>query len=117
MGLDDMTGEETSKIVEMLVGGEVTGVLILNPDKAAEVAIETARALSKGREKSLCFQDSATPPAAMAAAYATTPARMLLRSRRRYSQQRAATPRNLKNFTTAAGSARVVKASVLRTYQ
>lgn len=51
MGLDDMTGEETSKIVEMLVGGEVTGVLILNPDKAAEVAIETARALSKRREK------------------------------------------------------------------
>lgn len=51
MGLEDRTDAALSEIANALISGEEAGVLILNPKKAAEVAVKVARELSRSRKK------------------------------------------------------------------
>jgi acetyl-CoA decarbonylase/synthase complex subunit alpha len=51
LGLQNKTNSPPDELVASLVEGEVPGVLILDPDKAGEVAVKTAIAVAPKRDK------------------------------------------------------------------
>lgn len=51
LGLENRTGSASKEVISDLVGGKVPGVLILDPDKVGEVAVETAMAVAPKRQK------------------------------------------------------------------
>ncbi|MFC1487016.1 CO dehydrogenase/acetyl-CoA synthase complex subunit alpha [Thermoproteota archaeon] len=51
LGLQNRTNDSTKELVDDLVDGKVSGVLILDSDKAGEVAVETAIAVAPKRNK------------------------------------------------------------------
>lgn len=52
LGLPDRTNDPADAVVDDFVSGRATGALILDPEKAGEVAARTAIAVSKTRKKS-----------------------------------------------------------------
>lgn len=50
-GLANRTADDVEEIVADLVSGKILGVLILNPEKAGEVAVRTAREVAPKRSK------------------------------------------------------------------
>ena len=51
LGLENSTDKPASELVSALVKGKVPGVLIFDPDKVGEVAVETAMAVAPKRNK------------------------------------------------------------------
>ena len=51
LGLNNRTGSPSGEVVSDLVEGKVPGVLILDPDKVGEVAVETVMAVAPKRNK------------------------------------------------------------------
>jgi acetyl-CoA decarbonylase/synthase complex subunit alpha len=51
LGLNNRTSSPSDEVVSDLVGGKVPGVLILDPDKVGEVAVETVMAVAPKRNK------------------------------------------------------------------
>jgi acetyl-CoA decarbonylase/synthase complex subunit alpha len=51
LGLEDETASPSKEVISSLVAGKVPGVLILDPDKVGEVAVETVMAVAPKRNK------------------------------------------------------------------
>ena len=51
LGLPNRTNDSAKELVDDLVEGKVPGVLILDPDKAGEVAVEAVMAVAPKRNK------------------------------------------------------------------
>ena len=86
LGLPDRTHDPADAIVADLAGGRQAGVLILDPEKAGEVAVRVARAVMPAGKKACTALD---PSAIRELASACTecrlagePARTTLKSRR-----------------------------------
>jgi acetyl-CoA decarbonylase/synthase complex subunit alpha len=59
LGLPDRTNDPVDEIVADLVGGKLTGVLILDPEKVGEVAVRVARAVAPARKSARTVIDPA----------------------------------------------------------
>jgi len=57
LGLNDRTQDPADEIVADLVGGVVPGVLILDPEKAGEVAVKAVRLVARQRNKKKILLD------------------------------------------------------------
>ena len=60
LGLPDRTNDTADAIVTDLVGGKLAGVLILDPEKAGEVAVRVARTVAPARKNVRASTDPAT---------------------------------------------------------